>query len=87
MGLILNMKTGLVSPSYHNTYDDEYATVTKPFGKYVPKSEWQVKCAFKQDPLMPLLTMGQVTDAGQMKQVVDMGKMSETCPWKWGKKD
>jgi hypothetical protein len=57
------MKTGLVSPSYHNTFDSEYATVTKSFGKYVPKLEWQVKCRFKQDPMMPLLTIGRINDA------------------------
>jgi hypothetical protein len=56
------MKTGWVSPSYRNTYDDKYATVTKAFGKYVLKSEWQVKCGFKQDPTMPLLTIDRVKE-------------------------
>jgi hypothetical protein len=45
--LVLSLRTGLVSPSFHNKYDDSFATVADSFGKYIPKSNWQIKCGFK----------------------------------------
>jgi hypothetical protein len=50
VGLVLSLRTGLVSPSFHNAYDDKFVTVSSPFGKYVPKSQWQIKCGFQEDP-------------------------------------
>jgi hypothetical protein len=38
-------------PSFHNTFDDKFEIVTNPFQKYIPKSEWQIKCGFKADPI------------------------------------
>jgi hypothetical protein len=62
VGLILSLRTGLVSPSFHNAYDDKFVTVSSPFGKLVPKSQWQVKCVFHEDPNLMNLTMQPISN-------------------------
>jgi GAG-pre-integrase domain len=46
IGLALSLQTGLVSPVFHAKYDDRFQTVGDSYGKYVTKSQWQVKCGF-----------------------------------------
>jgi hypothetical protein len=53
VGLALSLQTGLVSPVFHAKYDDRFHSVVDSYGKYVTKSQWQVKCGFtKGDPRM-----------------------------------
>jgi hypothetical protein len=57
VGLVLSLRTRLVSPSFHKNYDDLFATVTESFGKYIPKSNWQSKYGFRVDSTDPLLLL------------------------------
>jgi hypothetical protein len=57
LGLVLSLKTGLVSPSFHNKYDDLFVTINDSFGKYIPKSNWQIKWGFRNEPTDPLLLL------------------------------
>jgi hypothetical protein len=57
VGLVLSLLLGLVSPSFHNAYDNKFITISSPFGKYVPKSQWQIKRGFNDDPNLMNLTM------------------------------
>jgi hypothetical protein len=57
VGLVLSLRTGLVSPIFHNAFDDAFVTVSSSFAKYLPKSNWQVKCGFQEDPNLMNLTM------------------------------
>jgi hypothetical protein len=56
VGLILSLRTVLVSPSFHNQDDDAFVTVSESFGKYIPMSQWQVKCGFQIDPSSAILS-------------------------------
>jgi hypothetical protein len=47
-GLALSLHTGLVSPVVHAKFDDHFSTVVDSYGKYITKSQWQVKCGFVQ---------------------------------------
>jgi hypothetical protein len=44
--LALSLQTGLVSPVFHSKYDDDFSTVSDAYGKYITKSNWQLKCGF-----------------------------------------
>jgi Reverse transcriptase (RNA-dependent DNA polymerase) len=48
VGLALSMQTGLVSPVFHAKYDDQFSTVRDPYGKYIPRAQWQLKCGFSK---------------------------------------
>jgi hypothetical protein len=45
--LVLNLKTGHVSPQFHVTFDPKFETVRQTFGNLSPPSEWQMMCGFK----------------------------------------
>lgn len=65
VGLVLSLSTGNVSPSFHTKYDDKFVTVSKPFGAYVPKSLWQVKSGFKEEPMAAPLSNDPIQDGIQ----------------------
>jgi hypothetical protein len=46
VALILNLKTGHVSPQFHVTFDPKFETVRQSLGKLSPPSEWQKICGF-----------------------------------------
>jgi Reverse transcriptase (RNA-dependent DNA polymerase) len=48
VGLALSLQTGLVSPVFHAKYDDGFSTVSDAYGKYITKSNWQLKCGFQK---------------------------------------
>lgn len=48
VGLALSLDTGLVSPVFHAKYDDTFQTVVDSYGKYVTRSQWQLKCGFQK---------------------------------------
>ncbi len=50
VGLALSLETGLVSPIFHAKYDNNFITVLKRYGSYLPRSRWQIKCGFSRDP-------------------------------------
>jgi hypothetical protein len=62
VGLVLSLRTGLISPSFHNAYDDKFVTVSSAFDKYIPKSQWQVKCGFHEYPNLMNLTMQPISN-------------------------
>jgi hypothetical protein len=55
VGLLLSLKTGLVSPQFHVQYDDTFETVKGIADHLLPPSLWQSKCGFSksldQEPL------------------------------------
>jgi hypothetical protein len=71
VGLVLSLRTGLVSPSFHNKYDDLLVTVTDSFGKYIPKSKWQIKCGFREEVTDPLLLLTPNVSEGVSEQEGD----------------
>ena len=46
VALILNLKTGHVSPHFHVTFDPKFETVRQSMGNLSPSSEWQKMCGF-----------------------------------------
>ena len=46
VALILNLKTGHVSPQFHVTFDPKFETVRQSMGNLSPPSEWQNICGF-----------------------------------------
>jgi hypothetical protein len=48
VGLALSIQTGLVSPTFHAKYDDQFTTIRDPNGNYIPRSQWQIKCGFSK---------------------------------------
>jgi Reverse transcriptase (RNA-dependent DNA polymerase) len=50
VGLLLSLRTGLVSPQFHVRYDDSFETVKSTKESLLPESEWQHKCGFTQLP-------------------------------------
>ncbi len=50
VGLALSLETGLVSPVFHAKYDNNFTTVLKRYGSYLPRSKWQIRCGFSRDP-------------------------------------
>jgi Reverse transcriptase (RNA-dependent DNA polymerase) len=50
VGLLLSLRTGLVSPQFHIKYDDHFDTVREAKSCILPTSEWQVKCGFIMAP-------------------------------------
>jgi Reverse transcriptase (RNA-dependent DNA polymerase)/GAG-pre-integrase domain len=50
VGLLLSLRTGLVSPQFHVKYDDQFETVKHAKSSLLPNSEWQHKCGFVQAP-------------------------------------
>ncbi len=47
VALVLNLKTGHVSPQFHVTFDPKFETVRHSLGNLSPPSEWQKLCGFK----------------------------------------
>ena len=47
VALVLNLKTGHVSPQFHVTFDPKFETVRHSLGNLSPPSEWQKMCGFK----------------------------------------
>ncbi|KAI2512113.1 hypothetical protein MHU86_2200 [Fragilaria crotonensis] len=47
VALVLNLKTGHVSPQFHVTFDPKFETVRQSLGNLSPPSEWQRLCGFK----------------------------------------
>ncbi|KAI2501363.1 hypothetical protein MHU86_13099 [Fragilaria crotonensis] len=47
VALVLNLKTGHVSPQFHVTFDPKFETVRQSLGNLSPPSEWQKLCGFK----------------------------------------
>jgi hypothetical protein len=55
VSLAMSLTTGLVSPMFHAKYDDTFETVSQSYGRYVRKSQWQVKCGFvKEGSVLPI---------------------------------
>jgi Reverse transcriptase (RNA-dependent DNA polymerase)/GAG-pre-integrase domain len=50
VGLLLSLRTGLVSPQFHVRYDDSFETVRDKKSSMLPVSDWQHKCGFTQSP-------------------------------------
>ncbi len=50
VGLVLSLETGLVSPVFHAKYDNNFTTVIKRYGAYLPRSKWQFRCGFAKEP-------------------------------------
>ncbi len=48
VALVLNLKTGRVSPQYHVRFDPSFKSVDKASGNKVPSSLWQVACGFRK---------------------------------------
>jgi hypothetical protein len=46
VALVLNLKTGHVSPQFHVTFDPKFETVRQSLGNMSPPSEWQKMCGF-----------------------------------------
>lgn len=46
VALVLNLKTGHVSPQFHVTFDPKFETVRSSLGNLSPPSEWQKICGF-----------------------------------------
>jgi hypothetical protein len=46
VALILNLKTGLVSPQFHCQYDNLFESTTGTQARSMPQSLWQKKCGF-----------------------------------------
>jgi hypothetical protein len=46
VALVLNLKTGHVSPQFHVTFDPKFETVRQSLGNLSPPSEWQKMCGF-----------------------------------------
>jgi hypothetical protein len=47
VALVLNLKTGHVSPQFHVTFDPKFETVRHSLGNFSPPSEWQKLCGFR----------------------------------------
>jgi hypothetical protein len=47
IALVLNLRTGHVSPQFHDKFDPKFQTVRESLGNSAPQSEWQVECGFK----------------------------------------
>ncbi len=45
--MVLNLRTGHVSPQFHVKFDPKFQTVRESLGNSAPQSEWQVECGFK----------------------------------------
>ena len=50
VALVLNLKTGHISPQFHVTFDPKFETVRQSLGNLSPPSEWQKLCGFKASP-------------------------------------
>jgi Reverse transcriptase (RNA-dependent DNA polymerase)/GAG-pre-integrase domain len=46
VALVLNLKTGHVSPQFHVSFDSKFETVRGSLGNLSPPSEWQKMCGF-----------------------------------------
>jgi hypothetical protein len=47
VALILNLKTGHVSPQFHVTFDPKFETIRHSLGDLSPPLDWQMLCGFK----------------------------------------
>ena len=46
VALVLNIKTGRVSPQFHVVMDPTFSTVNGSDGNFPPASDWQAQCGF-----------------------------------------
>jgi hypothetical protein len=51
VGLVLSLKSGLVSPQYHVEYDNLFETVRGIEAENIPKSMWQALAGFVASPI------------------------------------
>jgi hypothetical protein len=49
VALVLNLRTGLVSPQFHVSYDPHFHTVRGSYGGESPPSLWQSKCGLEEN--------------------------------------
>ncbi|KAI2507330.1 hypothetical protein MHU86_7050 [Fragilaria crotonensis] len=69
VALVLNLKTGHVSPQFHVTFDPKFETVRGTLGNLSPPSEWQKLCGFKSSlPTTKLQTPKQDDQGQSLKQ-------------------
>ena len=68
VALVLNIKTGLVSPQFHVEFDDLFERVSEKAGNKQVDSRWQVLSGLRAAPKQPTLT---VTPPGVQGVVVD----------------
>jgi hypothetical protein len=61
VALILNLKTGHVSPQFHVTFDPKFETVRQSMGNLSPPSEWQKICGFTTSSASNLQGLNQST--------------------------
>jgi hypothetical protein len=73
VALVLNLKTGHVSPQFHVTFDPKFETVRGTLGGNLsPPSEWQKLCVFKSSSSTTKLQVPKQDDEGQsLKQSKD----------------
>eukprot|EP00978_Attheya_sp_CCMP212_P047663 scaffold422969_cov45-Attheya_sp.AAC.1 len=57
VALVLNIKTGLVSPQFHVEFDDLFETVSEKAGNRQVDSKWQVLAGLKAAPKQTTLTV------------------------------
>ncbi len=51
----MSLQTGLVSPQFHCSYDDLFETTTGTQARSIPKSQWQYKVGFVNEPIKPTI--------------------------------
>ncbi len=70
VALILNLKTGHVSPQFHVTFDPKFETVRHSLGNLSPPSDWQMLCGFKASSTSRLQDIKQPAQAQGLQQGV-----------------
>ena len=70
VALVLNLKTGHVSPQFHVTFDPKFETVRQSLGNLSPPSEWQKLCGFKASSPSRLQGIKQPAQAQGLQQGV-----------------
>ncbi len=82
VALVLNLKTGHVSPQFHVTFDPKFEAVRQSLGNLSPSSGWQKLCGFKasspsrlQGIKQPAQAQGMQHDVPFMEFDLEPGKM------------
>jgi hypothetical protein len=82
VALVLNLKTGHVSPQFHVTFDPKLKAVRQSLGNLSPSSGWQKLCGFKasspsrlQGIKQPAQAQGMQHDVPFMQFDLEPGKM------------
>ncbi|KAI2513037.1 hypothetical protein MHU86_1328 [Fragilaria crotonensis] len=70
VALVLNLKTGHVSPQFHVTFDPKFETVRHSLGNLSPPSDWQKLCGFKASSTSRLQDIKQPAQAQGLQQGV-----------------